>query len=323
MVCARVDADAGRPGLGHRSRRRRRRCRRRSRPASACGSGPSAGRSSGRSRASVWVPTVCSVPTGAARFSARAVAAYEVSAAGCRPANSWGTQAYSGTVRRWFQSPAKASAPLMVLASPRISMISSAQAVVRRRWAAGGRPGRRCRRPWSARGRRPSVSQGLVSRQSAGRRILSCRSAQARVASEMSFLTTVLSQSKAATGRGAVGVREQLPRSSIIFWSLARLWPYHLMLVESWGQVARAGAFAGGGGGGRGGRERREGGGPLPVPGRGRASGACSTQCVLRGEGRGARRDRHTVVPVPAWMSDFTFGSPPVPRRRDGRLRRG
>lgn len=189
------------------------------------------------------MPTVCSVPTGAARFSARAFLAYEVSVAGRRPANSWGTQAYSGTVRRWFQSPAKASAPLMVLASPRISMISSAQAVFSA--VGSGRPaGTSVPQALVSARSAASVSQGLVSRQSAGRRILSCRSAQARVASEMSFLTTVLSQSKAATGRGP-WCPEQLPRSSIIFWSLARLWPYHLMLVESWGQVARAGAFAG------------------------------------------------------------------------------
>lgn len=63
------------------------------------------------------VPTFCSVPTGAARFSARAARANPVSCAGLWPMNSWVIQTYSGTVRRWFHSPVNAFLPVEVLAS--------------------------------------------------------------------------------------------------------------------------------------------------------------------------------------------------------------
>ena len=85
----------------------------------------------------------------------------------------------------------------------------------------------------------------LVIRQSrrGGWRILSCRSIQKMVWSEMSFLMTVLSQSKTAYGctrGGRPSGQLHRPRSSMARWISSALSPYQRRVLCSWGQRAAA-----------------------------------------------------------------------------------
>ena len=73
---------------------------------------------------------------------------------------------------------------------------------------------------------------------------LSLRSIQNSVWSAMSFLITVLSQSKTASGRGAPAGAEHVPRASIVAWIRAALPGYQSAASPSCGQRAGSGPWA-------------------------------------------------------------------------------
>lgn len=133
----------------------------------------------------------------------------------------------------------------MVRPASRISKISSVQRVlvaVGRGVPTGTRVPQAAVRAVSA----ASVSHALVAFQLAGRRILSWRRAQETVASVTSFLVTVLSQSKAATGRPPFPLPSaaQVPRASMTSCRRARLSPYQP--ADRRGQFGRGAGAVGG-----------------------------------------------------------------------------